>query len=103
MLTVVVGQCALSRRKRFEHHSFHIESGTLNGLCKILASGTRSCDDMNERLQASAGHAHGLRYAVLSVDDEFFRQARYDLPARWQRHGAGRLDGAFDVLVADLA
>ena len=57
---------------------------------------------MNERLETGAIHSNGLSNAVLAVHNEFLRQPADDLPARRQRHRAGRIYGPLNIVLGDL-
>ena len=101
-LELLLGEHRLGGGERLEDEVLTVETRLVDHLDDVLDRGGGAGDDERLDLEAHPGHPQGVAHPVLPVDGEVAGQEVDDLAVGGHPHRAGRLDGAGDVLEADL-
>ena len=86
-----------------DHELVDLDAGRGDALGQVLDRGRGGRDDVGLDLEAQRAHPERVLDALLAVDREAAPLDVEDLAVGRDRHRAGDLDGAVDVLAGDLA
>jgi hypothetical protein len=75
----------------------------MNRLDDVLFARARTRYNVNPTFQTRSAHSNRFDNSVLSVNNEFLRQAVNNLPAGRKLHRTGGFDGAFNIFGGNFA
>ena len=96
-ILLILGEHRIARGELLEHDVVDRQPAALHALHDVLRRAVGAGDDVHLGLEAHPGHADGIAYPLLRVDDVFLRQHVQDLLIGGNRHRLGRVDHALDI------
>src|SRR6266508_4133646 len=100
---VIFAQRSLGGSELLQHHIGNNQTGSIDGIDRILSRGYRTGHDVNFDGQPGTDHSYWIIDSILIIYDELLRQPVNNFASGWKLYRACRIDCPAYIFSRDFA